>query len=66
MRTILIIIGIFIAFILMTALAVVDAALKDFGTVGKKALWIIIASVPFIGFLIYFFFGSRMGRKLER
>ena len=64
MREILIIIGLCIPFMLLTAWAVVDSALKDFGTPGKKALWIIAASIPFIGFLIYFIFGRRMGRKL--
>ena len=63
MREILLIIGICIPFVLLTAWAVVDAALRDFGSTGKKALWIILASIPFIGVLVYFIFGRRMGRK---
>jgi uncharacterized membrane protein YhaH (DUF805 family) len=63
MREIFILTGIFILFVLLTAWGVVDAALRDFGSTGKKALWIIVASIPFIGFLIYFAFGRRLGRK---
>ena len=63
MREIFIIIGICIPFILLTAWAVVDSALKDFGTLGKKVLWIVVASIPFVGFLIYFIFGRRKGKK---
>jgi len=63
MSEILIFSGIFVALVLLTAWAVVDAALRDFRTVGKKALWIIVASIPFIGFCIYFIFGRRLGRK---
>ena len=63
MREILILAGICILFVLLTAWAVVDAALRDFGSTGKKALWIIVASIPFIGFLIYFIFGRRLGKK---
>ena len=63
MTTALIIIGLCIPFMLLTAWAVVDGALRDFGSTGKKVLWIGVASIPFIGFLIYFICGRRMGRK---
>jgi hypothetical protein len=46
-----------------TIWAIVDVAQKDFGTMGKKALWWIIASVPFIGFIVYLIFGFRKGKK---
>ncbi|MCJ7539247.1 MAG: DUF805 domain-containing protein [Desulfobacterales bacterium] len=36
---------------------------KDFGTIGKKALWGIIAMVPFVGWIIYLIFGFRKGKK---
>jgi hypothetical protein len=59
--------GIFLAlcvpFFLMTVWAIVDAAQRDFGTVGKKALWWTIASIPFIGFIPYFIIGIRKGKK---
>ena len=63
------IIGIFLAlcvpFFLLTIWAIVDAAQRDFGTIGKKALWWIIASIPFVGFIPYFIFGIRKGKKSE-
>ncbi len=52
-----------IPFFLLTVWAIVDAAQKDFGTTGRKALWVLIAGVPFIGFIPYFLIGFRKGRK---
>ena len=50
-------------FYLLTVLAIVDIIRKDFGTIGKKALWGLIAVVPFIGWLVYLIFGFRKGKK---
>ena len=50
-------------FYLLTVLAIVDIIRKDFGTIGKKALWGMIALVPFIGWLVYLIFGFRKGKK---
>jgi len=36
-------------FYLLTVLAIIDIIRKDFGTIGKKALWGLIAVIPFIG-----------------
>jgi hypothetical protein len=59
--------GIFLAlcipFLIVTVWAIVDVAQKDFGTVGKKALWWVIVSVPFVGFVVYLIFGFRKGKK---
>ena len=59
--------GIFLAwcvpFLIATIWAIVDVAQKDFGTAGKKAQWWIIASVPFVGFIVYLIFGFRKGKK---
>jgi uncharacterized membrane protein YhaH (DUF805 family) len=52
-----------VVFYLLTILAVVDIVRKDFGTIGKKALWGIIALIPFVGWLIYLIFGFRKGKK---
>ena len=52
-------------FYLLTVLAIVDIIRKDFGTIGKKALWGLIAVVPFIGWLVYLIFGFRKGKKPE-
>jgi len=55
-----------VVFYLLTILAVVDIVRKDFGTIGKKALWGIIALIPFVGWLIYLIFGFREGKKPVR
>jgi hypothetical protein len=52
-----------VVFYLLTVLAIVDIVRKDFGTIGKKALWGIIAMIPFVGWLIYLIFGFRKGKK---
>ena len=63
LKTIAIFVALCVPFFLGTIWAVVDVAQKDFGTMGKKALWWIIASVPFIGFIIYLIVGFRKGNK---
>jgi hypothetical protein len=55
--------GIGIFFFILTSLAIIDIALKDFGTIGKKAMWGFIALIPFIGCVIYFIFGYRKGKR---
>jgi len=54
-----------VPFLLLTIWALVDVAQKNFGSMGKKVLWGIVASIPFIGGIIYFIFGFRKGRKPE-
>jgi bacteriorhodopsin len=69
MSTIAFFIWVGIAFIAITWLAIFDIARKDFGTLGKKAMWAVIALVPFIGCLVYFAVGFRKGRvpkKIEQ
>jgi hypothetical protein len=39
--------------------------MKDFGTTGRKALWALVASVPFVGAVVYLLVGFRQGRKPE-
>ena len=55
-----------VVFYLLTVLAIVDIVRKDFGTIGKKALWGVIAMIPFVGWLIYLIFGFRKGKKPVR
>ena len=61
--------GIFILlcvpFILGTIWGTVSAAQRVFGSTGKKALWLFIAVIPFIGFIIYLLFGLRLGKKMD-
>ncbi|MCG8473487.1 MAG: PLDc N-terminal domain-containing protein [Desulfobacterales bacterium] len=52
-------------FLGLTMLAFVDVARKDFGSTGKKALWAVVALVPFVGWLLYFALGMRKGKILH-
>ena len=53
-----------IAFFLLTCLAILDIARKDFGSIQMKALWgFLVAMVPFIGVVVYFLIGARKGKK---
>ena len=62
-KSAVIFVGLCVPFFMGTIWAIVDVAQKDFGTVGKKALWWVIASIPFIGFIVYLLFGFRKGKK---
>jgi hypothetical protein len=55
-----------IPFLLLTVWALVDIAIKDFPSLKEKALWYIVALIPFIGWLFYLLFGFRRGRKPGR
>jgi cytochrome bd-type quinol oxidase subunit 1 len=57
------IIGVGVLFLLFTWLAVFDVARKDFGTKWKQVMWGFIALIPFIGPVIYFIIGYRVGKK---
>jgi uncharacterized membrane protein YhaH (DUF805 family) len=61
--TVMVWIKISVVFYLLTILAIIDVVRKDFGTIGKKALWGVIALIPFVGWLIYLIFGFRKGKK---
>ncbi len=61
--TVIVWIKISVVFYLLTLLSIVDIVRKDFGTIGKKALWGVIAMIPFVGWLIYLIFGFRKGKK---
>jgi len=63
LKTIGVVVLLTIPFFFLTVWAIVDCLQKDFGTVGKKALWGIIAAIPFIGAPVYFIFGYRKGKK---
>ena len=63
MDTFTFVIGAGIFFFVLTSLAITDVALKDFGGMGKKAIWGVIAFIPFIGWLIYIVFGYRKGKR---
>lgn len=63
-KTFLILMVIIFLFFLLTAWAVVNVAQKDFGSKGKKAFWWVVASIPFVGFIIYLLFGFRKGKRM--
>ena len=52
-----------IAFFLMTCVALLDIARKDFGSIQAKGLWaLIVALIPFVGVSIYILFGRTQGK----
>lgn len=61
-QTLKIWLGIGLLFLILTNVAFFDVMRRDFGTTGKKALWSVMALIPFIGFFIYFLFGARQGK----
>jgi len=52
-----------ILFWLLTCVAVIDIARKDFGGIEKKAAWGFVSLVPFLGPIIYFAFGIKKGKR---
>ena len=58
---IIIIVG--IVFYLFTCIAFIDIARKDFGSIGKKALWAFVSFMPFVGPVLYFAIGFRKGKS---
>jgi hypothetical protein len=52
-----------VPFFILTVWALVDVFMKNFGSTGRKALWVVVAGFPFIGGIIYLIFGFRQGRK---
>ncbi|WP_372680065.1 PLDc N-terminal domain-containing protein [Desulfosarcina sp.] len=53
-----------VVFFLITCVALLDIARKDFGSIQMKALWAFVtALVPFIGVTVYFLFGFRKGKR---
>ena len=52
-----------VPFFIGTIWAVVDVAQKDFATAGEKAKWWVVASIPFVGFIVYLLTGFRKGKK---
>lgn len=62
-KTILVTAGLTLPFFLLTCWAMVHIATRDFGTIGKKAAWGFVAFIPFIGPIVYIFFGMKRGKK---
>ena len=63
-QTLLVVVGVSIPFFILTVWAIVNVLQKDFGTLGKKVLWSLIAAIPFVGAPIYLIFGFRQGKRI--
>lgn len=50
-------------FLAVTLWAIVDAAGREFPTFNQKLVWMLVASVPFLGFIAYLIFGRWRGKK---
>ncbi len=61
LKTIMVVVALSIPFVGGTVWAVVDAARREFGSLAEKAIWIMVAAVPFVGFLVYLLLGLRRG-----
>ncbi len=62
-QTIKVVLGLAVPFLLATLWAIIHAAQKEFDSFREKVLWMMIAAIPFIGFIIYLIFGFRKGTK---
>jgi hypothetical protein len=62
-KAILVFLALCVPFFIGTVWAVVDVAQKDFGAASRKALWWVVASIPFLGFILYLLLGFRKGKK---
>ena len=61
--TIKMVLGLSIPFLLATLWAIIHAAQNEFGNLREKSFWMIVAAIPFIGFIIYLIFGFRKWKK---
>ena len=48
---------------LLTCWALLDVAARDFGAMEKKAVWGIVAFIPFLGWFVYLLWGRKRGRR---
>jgi hypothetical protein len=63
LRTTIVFLAVCVPFFVGTVWAILDVAQRDYPTVGQKARWWVIASIPFFGFIVYFALGARKGKK---
>jgi uncharacterized membrane protein YhaH (DUF805 family) len=61
--TVLIVVAVTFPFVIISMLSVLHAAGREFETMQAKGRWMLIAAIPFIGFIVYFLFGARKGKK---
>lgn len=63
LKTEMLVVALSIPFLGGTLWAILDAARREFRSLGEKALWILVAAVPFVGFVVYLLLGFRRGAK---
>lgn len=66
MNTFAVIAGVGAIFWGLTMLAIIDVVLKDFGSIKIKAIWGVVALIPFIGWILYFIFGAKKGIRKNK
>lgn len=64
LKQLVIFLALCVPFFVLTVWAVVDVAQREFKSVGMKAFWWIVASIPFVGFIPYLLVGIRQGKKI--
>jgi Kef-type K+ transport system membrane component KefB len=62
-HTLTVVLGITVPFFLLTIGMLVDISMKNFPSPAEKAIWWIVALIPFTGWLIYLMFGFRRGKR---
>jgi len=65
-KTLTVVLGITIPFFLLTIGMLVDVSMKQFPSPAEKAIWWLVALIPFTGWLIYLMFGFRRGKRPEK
>jgi len=63
LKTAMVVVVLSIPFLGGTVWAIVDAARREFRSLGEKALWVMVAAIPFVGFVVYLLLGFRRGTK---
>jgi hypothetical protein len=63
LHTVSVVIILSMPFVALTLWALVDASRREFDSLGRKVVWMMVAAIPFVGFLIYFLFGRKQGKK---
>ena len=64
-NTILVILGLTLPFVALSIGCIIHAAGREFESDNQKMAWVLIAAIPFIGFLIYLAVGLRKSRRPE-
>jgi len=50
-------------FFVLTMIAVIHASQREYATLRQKVVWMLVAAIPFFGFVVYFLIGRRKARR---